>query len=142
VGETVYYGRGAGRHPTASAVISDLMDVGRTLAFGLPRRLPPFARHGHYGTLRDISEIEARYYVRLSLRDKPGVLGRLATVLGKHNVSIASVLQKEVKAGKHVPVVILTHRAQERDFEAALKAIDKMAAVGARTIRLRIEDLG
>ena len=103
--------------------------------------IPAFWKKGKAGRFRDLGSIEARYYLRVSLLDKPGVLGRLATVLGKHHVSIASVVQKEAKAGKYVPVVILTHRARERDFEAALKAIDKMSFVNARTIRLRIEDL-
>jgi homoserine dehydrogenase len=141
VGQTLYYGRGAGRYPTASAVIGDIAEVSRALAFGGLNTIPVFGRKGKVGRFRDLGSIETRYYLRVSLLDKPGVLGRLATVLGKHNVSIASVLQKEVKVGKHVPVVILTHRARERDFEAALEAIDKMDVVGARTIRLRIEDL-
>ena len=141
VGQTLYYGRGAGRYPTASAVLSDVADVSRALAFGGLNTIPPFGKKGATGKFKDLGSIEARYYLRASLLDKPGVLGRLTTVLGKHNVSIASVLQKEAKAGKHVPVVILTHRAKERDFEAALNAIDKMDFVNARTIRLRIEDL-
>jgi len=141
VGQTLYYGRGAGRHPTASAVISDIADVSRALAFGGLNTISAFGKKGKVGKFRNPGSIEARYYLRVSLLDKPGVLGRLATVLGKRHISIASVLQKEVKVGRHVPVVILTHRAKERDFAAALKTIDGMNFVGARTIRLRIEDL-
>ncbi len=140
VGQTVYYGRGAGRLPTASAVLSDIVDAARNLKFGSPRRSSaPFQGGGD--RLRPIGEIEARYYVRLSLVDKPGVLGQIATVLGEHRISIASVLQKESRAFEQVPVVIVTHRAKERDFVAALKAIGALKIVGREPVRFRIEDL-
>ena len=142
VGSTLYYGRGAGRQPTASAVISDLGDAARNLAFGSTRRVPALTRHEHYGRIRGIGEIEARYYMRLLLLDKPGVLGRLASVLGRHGISIASVIQKEARAFEHVPVVIVTHRAKERKFEAAIRDIGSLRIVSGEITRLRIEDIG
>ena len=84
----------------------------------------------------------SRYYLRLSLLDKPGMLGQVMTILGQHGISIASVLQKEMHAGKHVPVIIVTDHAQEKDFEAAVRTLDAMDGVGGRTVRMRIEDLG
>jgi homoserine dehydrogenase len=142
VGQTVYYGRGAGRNPTASAVISDVMDVARNLALGCPRRIPARVRQQPYGAIRDVAKIETRHYLRLSLLDKPGVLGQIASVLGRHGISIASVLQKEVRAYEYVPVVIVTHLAREKAMVAALRKMDGMEIVGAKTVRLRIEDLG
>jgi homoserine dehydrogenase len=141
-GPTAYYGRGAGRLPTASAVISDVAEVARTLVGGARQRVPVFTRPPGEVRLREIGEIETRYYLRCSLLDRPGVLGRLTTVLGRHGVSIASVLQKEVHAGRHVPVVIVTHPARERDFTAAVREIDAMDVVGAKSLCLRIEGFG
>ncbi|MDD4870989.1 MAG: homoserine dehydrogenase [Kiritimatiellae bacterium] len=140
-GQTLYYGRGAGRYPTASAVISDIADVCRELAFGDIKRRHSFGWQKEEVKLKEMGRIETRYYLRVSLLDKPGMLGRLATILGQHQISIASVLQKERHAGKQVPIVIVTDRARESDFEAAVKNIDAMDVVGAKTVRIRIEDL-
>ncbi len=140
VGPTLYYGRGAGRLPTASAVIGDLADVARNLALGTPGRLPPLAEYAPEVRFRPVGDIESRFYLRVSVLDKPGVLGQIASILGRSGISIASVLQKEAHVGRHVAVVIVTHRARERDFDAALAEIDAMPAVGARTVRYRIED--
>jgi homoserine dehydrogenase len=142
VGQTVYYGRGAGRLPTASAVISDIVDVARNIWVKALGRVPPIAWTERAGRFREWGEVESRCYLRLSLLDKPGVLGQIASVLGRHGISIASVLQKESQAGRHVPVVIVTHRAKEQEFKAALDDIATLGAVGAPPVRLRIEDLG
>lgn len=141
VGETLYYGRGAGRRPTASAVVSDIADVARKLATGSSDRISPFPRGIREGKLRDIGRTESRYYLRMLLPDKPGILGRISMALGRNGISIASVRQAELRstAGR-VPVVFVTHRAKEAQFQAALKEIDSMQMVGGRTIRIRIED--
>ncbi len=141
VGDTLYYGRGAGRAATSSAVISDLADVARDLASGSLRRGPSFAGNG-VGKIRPIGEIAARYYLRLSLLDKPGMLARVAQILGQNGISIASVMQKEARSGEYVPVIIVTHAAKEKGFRDALKEIDTLDVVGATTVRLRIEDFG
>jgi len=144
VGQTMFYGRGAGRKPTASAVLSDVADVCRALAVAPAEeaRPHPFNWEEKAGKIRKIGDIEARYYLRISLPDKAGMLGRVATILGKQGISIASVIQKEKHADKHVPVIIVTHRAKESGVAAALKIIDRMAVTGAKTVCLRIEDLG
>lgn len=142
VGQTAYYGRGAGRLPTASAVISDLAEVARRLAGGAGRPVAGAARGTPGVAYRDKGDIVSRYYLRFSLLDKPGILGQVTTILGQHGISIASVLQKEMHAGRHVPVVIVTDRAREMAFEGALRTLDGMEGVGGRTVRLRIEDLG
>jgi len=143
VGQTMFYGRGAGRRPTASAVLSDVADVCRAIADGPSEYRPgSFTWEKKAQKIRKIGLIEARYYLRVFLPDRAGMLGRVATILGRHGISIASVVQKEKHAGKHVPVVIVTHRARESNVAAALKIIDSMDVAGAKTICLRIEDLG
>ena len=90
-----------------------------------------------------MGSIECRYYLRLALLDKPGILGVVATVLGQHGISLASILQKEPnRAGRHVAVVILTHKAQEKDIMAALNSLEERQALGAKPVCLRIEDPG
>jgi homoserine dehydrogenase len=91
----------------------------------------------------DMGDMKTRYYLRLSLQDKPGAMGVVATVLGQHHISLASVLQKEPQTGgRSVPVIILTHPARERDVETAVKALEEMQAIGTKSCRLRVEDLG
>jgi len=141
VGETLYYGKGAGRRPTASAVVSDIVDLARKLATGSTDRISPFPRSIKTGKVHDPRQIVSRYYLRMSLPDKPGVLGRICAVLGRNGISIASVRQTDgVKTGRHVPVVFVTHSAKEGSVDAALRQIDAMKMVGSRTIRIRIED--
>ncbi|MCX6995814.1 MAG: homoserine dehydrogenase, partial [Kiritimatiellaeota bacterium] len=139
-GQTLYVGRGAGRMATASAVLSDLADAARDLSAGQRRRVPVHAAEGRNLKLQPPGDGALRCYLRLTLLDKPGMLARVARVLGEHGISIASVLQKEARAGQHVPVVIVTHGAPERAFQQALAAIDQLEIVGAPTVRLRIED--
>jgi homoserine dehydrogenase len=138
-GKTLYYGRGAGRSPTASTVIADLADAARNLVAKVARKFPVATQSGQ-GTLLPIGESVTRSYLRLSLLDKPGVLARITAVLGNHGISIASVLQKEVAAGEYVAVVIVTHRAREKEMVAALREIGGMDVVGNHTVRIRIED--
>jgi len=139
VDDTVYYGRGAGREPTASAVVGDIADAVRNIVSGCPGRVPALARCAKPPRIMPPEEMETRYYIRLSLQDEPGVFARIAAILGKQGISIASVLQKEI-GGRHVPVVILTHKARERSIIAALRKIKTLSAVGAEPVRLRIEE--
>lgn len=143
VGQTVYYGRGAGRMPTASAVVSDLAEVARIVAEGgRLARGNPDGLAGQVG-FKTMDGIECRYYLRLSLLDKPGILGLVASVLGQHAISLASILQKEPsKAGRHVSVLILTHRALEKNVMGALRTLAEGQALGAKPVCLRIEDPG
>ncbi len=140
VGETLYVGRGAGREPTASAVIGDIADAARNLASDSPRRIPAFVPLQNAPAMRPADLIRTRYYMRLSLKDAPGMFGHVAKILGDHGISIASVVQKEVRSGAYVPVVMLTHAAEEGAFRAALNKIDALDEVGAPTVRLRMED--
>lgn len=140
VGNVLCYGQGAGRDSTASAVLSDIVDAARDLACRVSRRAPGFILYNPAGRIRDIGASEVRYYLRLTLVDKPGVFGQIGAVLGRHGISIASLLQKEAHAGKHVPVIVITHHAREQAFRAAVEEIDVMKIVGAKTVCFRIED--
>jgi len=140
VGNTLYYGRGAGREPTASTVIGDIADVARNLASGAPARVQALPRAREPVRLKERAETSSRTYMRLSLLDRPGVLARITGCLGAHDIGIASVLQKEESRGEYVPVIVITHEARERDVVLALEEIDEMDVVGDKTIRLRIED--
>lgn len=143
VGQTVYYGRGAGRMPTASAVVSDLADVARTLVDGCGKARASAVSPSGKVAFRSMTEVECRYYLRLSLLDKPGVLGLVASVLGQHGISLASIVQKEPnRAGRHVSVVLLTHKALEKNVMEALRTLEERNALGAKPVCLRIEDPG
>lgn len=140
VGDTLYYGRGAGRLPTASAVLADIADLAARLAQGHTPTFPVLPPGVVREPLVDILDVRTRYYLRLSLLDRPGVLARIATILGSHRISIASAMQKERRQGEHVPVILLTHAAEERAFRAAIGEIDALDVVGAPTVALRIQD--
>ena len=140
VGDTLYYGRGAGRLPTASAVLSDVAAVAERLASGCPYGRPNFAALAPNLRVAAIDEVSARSYLRMNVIDKPGVLSKLSTVLGRHQISIASMLQKEERRGDYVPVVMVTHEAGEQNCRAALAEIDALDVIKGRTVRLRIAD--
>src|SRR5215468_7288412 len=140
VGDLMFYGRGAGQLPTASAVWSDTLDIARRVAHGLPAldvELPSVS--GTPLPLRPIDEIRSAYYLRVMAMDRPGVLAQVAGILGHHDISLVSVLQKGRAHGEAVPVVMMTHEARERDMRAALSGIDKLAVVAARTTMIRVE---
>lgn len=140
VGDILCCGIGAGRDSTASAILSDVVEAARDLTCKSARHVPGLGRTKSSDCLRPIGETSARYYLRLTLLDKPGMFGRVGALLGKHDISIASVLQKENCTGKHVPVIIITHHARENAFREALKELDAMPGVGAKTFCIRIED--
>lgn len=145
VGQTLFYGRGAGDQPTASAVVSDLIEIGRNMRKGVSGRVPPAAYHDggrRHLRLLAMDEITSLYYLRFAALDHPGVLSTIAGVLGKYNISISSVIQKGRKAGGPVPVVMMTHRALERDVRQALAEIDGMPSVLDKTVLIRVEDEG
>ena len=142
VGDIMLYGRGAGALPTASAVLSDVMDIARNIRTGAVRRVPPCAFQADQRRplrIRPIEEITSIYYLRFMAVDRPGVLSQLAGVLGSHHISIASVLQRGRKDGQTVPVVMTTHTAVERNVRAALRDIDALPSVSAKTTVVRIE---
>jgi homoserine dehydrogenase len=142
VGEVVLYGQGAGSMPTGSAVVSDVIDLARNLLRGASGRVPPASFQPDQRRplrLRPIQEITALYYLRFMVLDHPGVLSKIAGVLGRHEISISSVLQKGRKDGQTVPVVIMTHQAKEQEVQAALREIDPMPFISEPTTLVRVE---
>jgi homoserine dehydrogenase len=139
IGELVLYGQGAGRLPTTSAVLADLADVVRNVRFGSPQRVPLPLGTQRIRRIRRIGEIEGRYYFRFSCIDRPGVLARIARILGAHRISIASVVQKDRRREHIVPVVMMTHECRERDVQAALAEIDRLPVVRRKSVLIRME---
>jgi len=139
VGSTLYYGRGAGDMPTGSAVVSDIADIARGIASNTVARNPLFSRTDEGKNLLKMDDVISMYFFRFSAIDKPGVLSRISGILGKYNISIASVIQKDRRAGKAVPLVVLTHRAREKDVRSAVKEINKLPIVADKTVIIRVE---
>lgn len=142
VGPNMLYGMGAGMMPTASAVVSDIVQIAKSIAFGNSHSsLPRFYQERASLSLIPVSEITAKYYLRFQAEDRPGVLGQIAGSLGKNNISIESVIQKGRQLGGEVPVVIMTHEAKERDLISALQEIDRFPAIKGKSVFIRIEEL-
>jgi homoserine dehydrogenase len=143
VDTVMFYGRGAGMDPTASAIVGDVMAVARNLKAGIGRRSAPL---GYLDTnlkqleIKKIGEVSSKYYIRFSALDKPGVLARIAGVLGKNDISIESMIQSARIAGETVPIVIMTHEALERDIRSALDEIDSFDFMKEKSRLIRIED--
>lgn len=140
VDETLFYGKGAGRLPTGSAVIGDIMEAAMKLDAGKGEPVSNWLMKNDSLEMVAADETEMRCYLRLSLKDQPDVLAKVAHILGEQNISIASVIQKESRIKGFVPVVILTHVAKESEFEAALATIQQLDSVGKEIVRLAIED--
>ena len=143
LGASMYFGLGAGMMPTATAVVADLMDVGRNLLSNTQGRVAPLGYPVAQQLripLKPMDDLVSEYYLRFMVVDRPGVLARISGILGTHGISIASVIQKEREHGASVPIVIRTHQARERDVRRALRAIDRLAAVRAKSAVIRIED--
>jgi len=137
------YGQGAGMMPTASAVVSDIVDIARDLIVNASCRVP--ARSLREDVIEDIrimpmDEIMTNYYFRFSAVDRPGVLSKISGILGSRNISIASVIQKGRKQVGAVPVVMTTHKSREIDVREALAEIDRLDIVQDKTVLIRIED--
>jgi homoserine dehydrogenase len=138
VGSSLYYGPGAGALPTASAVLADLIDIARGNSVEVPadagaKPLP-------------MTDIVAAYYLRIPAVDQPGVLAKVAQILSINGISIEAVIQREQAIRSNgdvpwVPVIILTHRVQERLMDAAVAAIQALAEVVHPIMRIRVESL-
>ena len=137
------YGQGAGMMPTASAVVSDIVDIARDMRKGVSVRVPPRVLDEEgidEIRLMPFDEIRTNYYFRFSAADRPGVLSRISGILGANDISIAAVIQKGRTQGGAVPIVMTTYKARERDVQKALKEIDRLDVVMGKTMLIRIED--
>ena len=140
VGDTLFYGRGAGKDATASAVLSDLADAALDLKHGSKSRVPPFVPHERAGAVLPIGEVISRYYVRLNVIDRPGVLANIAAILGRANIGISSVFQPEGHQGESVPLIFMIHDASNAAMKNALAGIGRLSAVKGKPMMIRVEN--
>ncbi len=145
VGATMYYGAGAGSQPTASAVVADLLDVTRLVTADPNQRVPHLAFQPDQlakDPILPIGSVETSYYLRMRVKDRPGVLADITRILADSRISIDAMVQKEPAEGqKSVDIVMLTHRALERNVDAAMRKIEKLATVLGKVTRIRLEEL-
>jgi homoserine dehydrogenase len=140
VGETMLYGKGAGEMPTASAVVADLVDVGLGRAGITFHAMKAFSGSCEYISIANILQIKTRYYLRFTVIDKPGVLAKIAGILGNYTISIASVIQHESKENGTVPLIMMTHAAEEGNLQKALAEIKQLDVIKDSTRFLRVEE--
>lgn len=140
MGNALFYGQGAGQLPAASAVVADIVDVARNLSYGIRHRVPAIGYTKEVKRLRPMEKVVTQNYLRFTVVDRPGVLAKISGILGRHKISIASVIQ----VGRHrvsaVPVVMMTHKAVEKDVRKALAETDRLPEARARTVRIRVEE--
>ena len=138
VGRVLFQGQGAGSLPTSSAIVADVLDAARSIVSGPPERPSPPPQQTV--SMRPMSELRTRYYMRMMIVDSPGVLARIAHVLGVHQISIASVIQKEADAqAQTAEIVIMTHEAQEEAVQQALQEVARLPVVAEIGNFLRVE---
>jgi len=138
VGESMLYGKGAGDNPTSSAVMSDIVDAAKSVKLGALATQHIFNRIEEHINFADKMLWEARYYVRIQAQDKPGVLASVAGIFAKYNISISAVLQQEESTEETVPVVMMTHKAIEKNMLAACREIEKLSFVKGNVTIIRV----
>ena len=139
VGDTLYYGRGAGQDATASAVLSDLADAALDLKCGTKSRIPPFVPHELEGAVLPMDQVVSRYYVRLSVVDRPGTLAKIAAILARAKIGISSVIQPEGHEGESVPLILMIHDAPNWAMNKALARIGRLEVVKGAPVMFRVE---
>jgi homoserine dehydrogenase len=140
IGHALFYGRGAGQMPTASAVVSDLLGVGigiTPLAF---KQLRIFPDSTPQALVLPFKQLTSRYYLRMMVKDQPGVIGQLSQILGSHGISISAIRQRETDDAQYVPIVITTHLAVEGPMREALAQINALPTTAPPAVCLRIVD--
>ncbi|MDB5768897.1 MAG: hom [Collimonas fungivorans] len=146
VGDTLYYGKGAGAEPTASAVIADLVDITRLATADPEHRVPHLAFQPNAMAdtpILPMAEITTSYYLRMHVADQPGVLADVTRILADSSISIDAMLQKEPAAGEtRTDIIMLTHQTQEKNVEAAIVKIEALATVVGTVTKIRLEELG
>jgi homoserine dehydrogenase len=142
-GQCLFYGRGAGEMPTGGAVVSDIVDIARDINSGAVRRIKGMGIPEKSALqIKKMEDILSCYYLRFYAIDKPGVLSKISGILGGYNISIKSVIQKERKKERAVPLVMMTHRAREKDVINALREIKKLSVVTGKPVYIRVEEEG
>ncbi|MFH1825235.1 MAG: homoserine dehydrogenase [Candidatus Firestonebacteria bacterium] len=141
VGPVMFYGQGAGGDSAASAVISDIIYIARNIINGVAGKVPSvfFKKERIKRKIKSIREIKFRYFLRFIVVDYPGALASISGILGKFNISISSVIQKEQRKGNKVPVIIMTYEAEEKNMKLSLEEIDKLPIIKEKTFAIRME---
>lgn len=144
VGPTLFYGQGAGQMPTGSAVVSDLVELGRNVLTRASGRRVPLLSFQESAIekvpLKKMDEVVMPFYMRFSALDRPRVLSKISGILGKNEISISSVIQKGRQVNGAVPVVMMTHEAKEKNVHRALNEIDRLGVILGKTIFIRVEN--
>jgi homoserine dehydrogenase len=140
VGDTLFYGRGAGKDATASAVLSDVADAALDLKSGVKHRVPPFVPHECSGAVAPVAEVVSQYFVRLDVVDKPGTLAKIAAIFGQSGIGISSVIQPEGHEGKSVPLIFMLHYAPNGAVTRALAKIGKLPVIKGKPVMIRVEN--
>ena len=144
VGPTLFYGQGAGRMPTGSAVVSDLVELGRNVLVRASGRRVPLLSFQESAIeripLKKMDDVVMPFYMRFSALDRPRVLSKISGILGKNNISISAVIQKGRQVNGAVPIVMMTHEAREKNVHRALKEIDHLGVILGKTMFLRVEN--
>ncbi|MGZ3513564.1 MAG: homoserine dehydrogenase [Thermodesulfobacteriota bacterium] len=144
IGPTLFYGQGAGRMPTGSAVVSDLVELGRNVLIRASGRRVPLLSFQASAIekipLKKMDDVVMPFYMRFSALDRPRVLSKISGILGKNNISISAVIQKGRQVNGAVPIVMMTHEAREKNVHQALKEIDHLGVILGKTMFLRVEN--
>ena len=144
VGPTLFYGQGAGRMPTGSAVVSDLVELGRNVLIRASGRRVPLLSFQESTIekipLKKMDDVVMRFYMRFSALDRPRVLSKISGILGKNDISISAVIQKGRQINGAVPIVMMTHEAREKNVHQALKEIDHLGVILGKTMFIRVEN--
>ncbi|MFC1528781.1 homoserine dehydrogenase [Candidatus Latescibacterota bacterium] len=141
VGREIFYGKGAGMMPTASAVVSDIMDIASRILTGAPANVKRIIVDDNGPEPVDFEELNLKYYLRFTALDCPGVLAGISKIFGDENISIKSVIQKGTPEGDYVPIVIMTHVAREGDMQRAMNQFGKLEAVHGKVQLIRVEEI-
>lgn len=139
VGDTLYYGRGAGKDATASAVLGDIADAATDIVNKTPRRVPAFVGYAKRAAVMAAGDAVSQFYIRLGVLDKPGVLARVTAIFRDNKISISSVVQPEAQAASTVPLIIMTHACKEAALQKALSKITRLTEVKSKPVLLRVE---
>ncbi len=137
VGDLIFYGKGAGRYPTASAITADVVELAKRI--GTDYRTN-YTVNDSYKNILNFQRIESNYYVRLAVEDKPGVLASIANILAKNNINISSVIQLQKRKEGCAPLVIMLHKAREKDVQKAIKKINELKVAHDDCVLIRVEE--
>ena len=141
VGDALFYGRGAGRDATASAVVADIVDVALNLQYGSHRRVPAFRIGKQFRNILEPGQVVSGYYLRMQVVDLPGVVAAVSRILGDNDISISNILQKESVEDGNASLLILTHLAKEGAIKQSIALMEKLDCVKGEIVLIRVEDI-